>query len=155
MIKFSVALLEKQDIDLEGTEPAEFLELGEENFFRLPNPVRYRLRVSKVSGGALVTGSVATEVEGECGRCLTPVAETVTNADIHLFYELTTEQELDITEDVRTEMVIELPMNLLCSEDCTGLCPGCGVNLNIGKCRCKPEAPDSPAWGALDGLNLK
>ncbi len=158
MIRVSVALLEKQNVELKGEEPPEFLEIQDGGVYRLESPVRYKLLAQRVSGGALVTGSVETEITGECGRCLTPTNRTVRNSDIHLFYEIEGEPELDLSEDVRAEMVVELPINLLCSDECAGLCSGCGANLNQEKCRCKahPEADDSDAdaWGALDRLRL-
>ena len=84
--------------------------------------------------------------------------------DFELFYDEISEndEELDITDDLRAEILLELPTNILCSEDCKGLCPHCGINLNESTCNCG-EAPaaipslsgdDSP-WSALDQLNNK
>ena len=51
-------------------------------------------------------------------------------------------------------MLLELPMNLLCSEECRGLCPHCGKNLNREKCACRDEEEPDARWGALDNLKL-
>ncbi|MGH7452866.1 MAG: YceD family protein [bacterium] len=60
-------------------------------------------------------------------------------------------KELDITDDIRDTLALSLPMKLLCSEDCRGLCAGCGANLNEEPCRC--AAPDAdPRWEALRKL---
>ena len=156
MIRFSVSLLEKQNIELEGSEPASLLEIEESELFRVTDPVSYRLLARRISGGVLVTGCVRTAVAGICGRCLEPAAQEVTAGEVELFYENPEGEELDITEDVRAELLLEMPMNLLCGEDCAGLCPGCGVNLNRERCRCEKSGddPDSP-WGALDALKFQ
>ena len=57
---------------------------------------------------------------------------------------------LDVSELVRETFILNMDTKLLCREDCRGLCPGCGVNLNVEECRCKRE-PD-PRWAALKKL---
>lgn len=58
---------------------------------------------------------------------------------------------LDLTNLVNDEMVLGIPMKVLCKEDCKGLCPTCGHNLNLGPCECKAEDSDS-RWDALKAL---
>ena len=162
MITFTIGLLEKQDIDLAGSEPAAILELEDDLVFNAEAPVEYNLKVSKVSGGALVTGRVSTTLSGACGRCLEPAKIEVSAEDIELFVELGSEEVVDITEDIRAELLLNLPANLLCSDDCAGLCNICGVNLNKVQCSCEPEefdesdpGSDEPSpWDALDGLKF-
>lgn len=55
---------------------------------------------------------------------------------------------VDIGEDVRQFAILALPQKNLCSEDCKGLCPTCGKNLNRGKCECQNDVGD-PRWSAL------
>jgi uncharacterized protein len=59
---------------------------------------------------------------------------------------------LDLTEAIRQYIVTAMPMKSLCREDCAGLCPTCGKDLNQGKCGCKQEELD-PRWAEL--LKLK
>jgi len=155
MIKFSIARLEKEPIELVGDEPAEWLDLPPSELFNVVAPVHYDLLAKIVSGGALVEGKVRTRITGDCGRCLEPVTRDIENSGVCLFYELPEEDEMDITEDVRAEMLVELPMNLLCSEECRGLCPHCGANLNHDNCNCNNDEDDADnRWGALDNLKL-
>ena len=163
MITFSVGLLEKQDIELKGSEPPSMLELDGDLMFNASAPVEYDLTVHKVSSGALITGQAVTRLDGACGRCLDPVEIELSSGQLQLFLELDGEEIVDITEDIRAELLINLPANLLCSDDCAGLCPACGANLNHTDCGCViedddvEESPDdepSP-WDALDGLDLK
>ena len=154
MIKFSMSRLEKEPIELEGTEPAELLEVEPTEMMAVSAPVHYELLAKLVSGGALVEGKVTTEVAGLCGRCLQPTKQPVTADHLCLYFDTPDEDELDITEDVRAEILLELPMTLLCSDDCLGLCPQCGADLNTTPCNCEKPETGSAAWGALDNLKL-
>ena len=162
MITFTIGLLEKQDIDLVGSEPPEMLDLQDDLMFSAGDPVQYELKVVKVSDGALVTGKVSTRLTGACGRCLEAAEIEVTAEDIELFVELGAEEVVDITEDIRAELLLNLPANLLCSDDCAGLCPVCGADLNSTDCGCVIEDQefdsddeDEPSpWAALDNLKL-
>lgn len=60
------------------------------------------------------------------------------------------EDEIDLHEIVRQEVAFHLPLRLVCGDDCKGLCPLCGENLNTGRCKCKEEA--DPRWSGLDKL---
>ncbi|MEA4861930.1 MAG: DUF177 domain-containing protein [Victivallaceae bacterium] len=156
-LKFSLALLEKEPMTLEGELPPEFLELEENEMLHAAGPVKYRLDAQMITGNVSVTGSLSCPIEGECGRCLEPVTQTVAVKNLSLFYdELDELDELDVTEDVRTELLLALPMNLLCSPECKGLCPQCGANLNHGGCGCNTTEPAPPEeaspWNILDGL---
>ncbi len=154
MIRFSVARLEKEPIELVGEEPAEFLEIEPSELLTVSAPVHYDLVVKAVSGGALVEGEIGTELTGVCGRCLTPVTREIANDRICLFLELGDADEIDISEELRSELLLELPMTLLCSEECRGLCPECGCNRNTTRCNCKGTSAGPSCWDALDNLKL-
>ena len=155
MIKFSVARLDKEQIELSGSEPPEFLDLADGDLYEVISDIEYDFLVKKVSGGALLSGSCRVVVASECGRCLEPVEIEIEADDIEMFFDLAEcGDEVDISEDIRSELLLELPMILLCDEDCQGLCHECGVNLNQGSCRCRPGAGGSLAWGELDKLDL-
>lgn len=121
----------------------------------------------QVSGRAEWTGGgirLNLHLEGEmapiCARCLIPVT-TPLDRELELFYRpaeaLPSETEmlvpaaeievaffrgagLELSDLVREQVLLALPMRTLCSEDCRGLCPGCSVNLNREACRCTPQA---------------
>lgn len=60
-------------------------------------------------------------------------------------------EELDFTMDARDALLLAVPMKLLCSESCRGLCPRCGANLNRETCTCSVHETD-PRWQVLKGL---
>ena len=158
MIKLHMSQLEKQPVSLSGDEPAEFLDLGPHASFEVASPMHYELRAQLMSGGILVTGSLSYRISGECGRCLKLVSPEIRVTDFAFEVERPNTEEVDISEEVREEALLVLPFNLLCSEDCKGLC-ACGADLNTEKCRCgkakKKSLPkEDHTWDALNQLEL-
>jgi uncharacterized protein len=80
--------------------------------------------------------------------------ENSENEKIDVVYLHPETDKINIGEDVRDYALLALPMKKLCSEDCKGLCPKCGKNLNDGSCNCKDEKIDS-RWEPLQKLKLK
>ncbi|MBE6357040.1 MAG: DUF177 domain-containing protein [Lentisphaerae bacterium] len=157
MIFFSVSALEKAPVSKSGVLPPEFLDLAGDDQYSAAGEGSYDLTAQLISGGVLVSGRVSIPVSSICGRCLQPVDFTLDPGEVKLFFEVDENQELlDIDEDVRAELLLELPMNPLCSPDCPGLCPECGCDLNSQQCNCRPadnSGKVSP-WSALDSLDL-
>jgi uncharacterized protein len=58
---------------------------------------------------------------------------------------------LDISQEIRDTVILGLPSKILCRQDCRGICPQCGVNLNEAECDCKQQTVD-PRWEALKKL---
>jgi uncharacterized protein len=58
--------------------------------------------------------------------------------------------DIDLGDAIREALILAMPEYPLCREDCRGLCPRCGADLNQGPCAC-PPVPD-PRWGALEAL---
>jgi uncharacterized protein len=124
------------------------------------------LRMESVTEGVLVSGDVFGPVEGECGRCLRPITDSVRVSIQELYaYEHsatdeTTEEDevgrlqgdlLDLEPAVRDAVVLALPSHPLCREDCPGLCPECGVpwdELPAGHSHTQLD----PRWAALAKL---
>lgn len=154
MIKFSVSRVEKEPVLLDGTEGPAFWALPGDDQFAADSPVSYSLKAVSAAGAILVSGRVSGRVSTRCGRCLAPMTLSVVNDGVELCYPKSdiADEELDITADIREELLIELPMNPLCREDCKGLCPVCGTDRNKKKCHCRVQG--NPAWSALDNLNL-
>ena len=152
-IKLSVSRLEKENIVTEDTFGADFLELENDGIISVISPVTFKLEAQLHASGIVIRGTAAVKISGECGRCLTPVEQDVTSEYTLFLDELGSEDETDIAEDIREELLLAFPANIICSEDCLGLCPYCGVNLNKKSCKCKDAAPAAPSpWDALDQL---
>lgn len=124
-------------------------------------PVVVDVLLEWVSDGLLATGTVEGAWEGPCRRCLKPVQGTLRAEVQELFEANPREGEtyrlghdfIDLEPLAREALVLDLPLAPLCREDCRGLCPTCGADLNLGDCDCPPAAAD-PRWAALDVLRL-
>jgi len=133
--------------------------------------VQGKVRLMHTNRGILARGKLHTEVEVTCSRCLSlfdcpltldieeeyfPTADVVSGASLHLPDEpgcfIIDEQHiLDLTEAIRQYALLAIPMKPLCREDCAGLCPICGHDLNQGACGCLPQEID-PRWSELNKL---
>ncbi|MGE4564482.1 MAG: DUF177 domain-containing protein [Victivallaceae bacterium] len=156
MIKVTISQLERQAVELEGEEPAELLGVEPTSALAVVSPVRYRLICRLVSGNVLAEGNFSYRIAGCCGRCVADVEREIGEPKAALFFDEIGGDELDLTDAFREEALLALPVNLLCDEDCRGLCPRCGCNLNEKRCDCVIEKPaEGPsAWSALDDLNI-
>jgi uncharacterized protein len=128
------------------------------------------VRLMHAAGGVLVQGDLHGLATLPCGRCLEPVTVPLDIALEEIFaptIDMLTGQVvapdeedralwiderhiLDLTEVLRQDVLLAVPSHILCREDCRGLCPTCGKNLNEGPCGCEPE-PDA-RWAALAAL---
>lgn len=121
------------------------------------------LRLEAVMEGVFVSGTVQAQTEGECVRCLSPVADEVVSRVDELFAypdsrtEETTEEDevrriegdfVDLEPAVRDVVVLALPLAPLCRTDCHGLCPTCGQRLDDLPADHTHETID-PRWAAL------
>lgn len=148
---------------LEGTESADLLELPPDADPPLAPAGEISYRLSAVMAGAdlIVTGSASVPLATVCARCLDDIRVPITVKDLCFHFEKVKDLEVDLTEDVREELLLAVPSCFYCSPDCKGICPMCGANLNHETCSCgdapaEPEvdsAAPSP-WDQLDALNL-
>jgi uncharacterized protein len=107
--------------------------------------LRGDLRLSRNSQGILVQAMLETSVISECVRCLTSTVVPVAVELEELFsyppspeaiYSVDDTGILDLAPLLREEVILALPMGILCRLDCAGLCPECGQNWNEGPCDC-------------------
>jgi uncharacterized protein len=150
-------------------DPEEFE--GRTSQFRVVAPVDLRFRVHKDKDRYRLVGTLSTLLELTCSRCLEPYQQPVDAAfDIRYLpqSENTGVEEDEIEEDdlsdafyrddqidlrqlMEEQFYLALPMKPLHSEDCKGLCPSCGVNLNETTCNCEVRWED-PRLAGLKAL---
>lgn len=154
---------------LDEDEPALAAELG------LTSPIVGTLKLTRTNHGILAEARYSVEIEQECGRCLEPARSTITSELSEEFLpslniitgqpehipadpdepRVTPNHEVDLTESIRQDIVVQQPLQPLCRPDCPGLCPDCGQELGIGACRCAgADAPlsDNPQLSQLGEL---
>lgn len=173
--------LELRRLEFNETFQPEAIDLGSEYRQVAPLQATGRAELIEENRGRKeilddirLVGNLATEVELACARCLEPVRQPVTR-EFELLYRpqgadkakeeaAVSKGETEISyyegdglllEDVlREQVLLAVPYRALCQENCKGLCPTCGRNLNTGECACKETQPD-PRWNALGNLREK
>ena len=138
---------------LTGSEPGAIIELDEPDVgFR--EPVEYEVLAQLQGKALLVTGWLRTNARMRCSRCVKLFAQPVTVSQFVAHRELAGEDFVDLTPQIREDILLELPQRALCRPDCKGLCSVCGKDLNEGACGCK-VVREQLQWHALDQLKLK
>lgn len=140
----------------------------------LDGPLKVEINIAKAGSKYVLDGHLSGRQMIRCDRCL----EKYTNdleSDFRLFLAMSSlgkgqseielleddmgidfvsGSEIDLEEIVRAQIYLSLPMKCLCSEDCSGLCPVCGVNLNIETCGCRRKN-GHPAFLKMRNLKFK
>ena len=115
-----------------------------------------------VSDGLLATGTVEGGWRAPCRRCLKP-AQGELEVDFQELFEAHPREgetyrlghdTIDLEPLALEALTLDLPLAPLCTEDCRGLCPTCGADLNQDDCDCPPADAD-PRWAALDVLRTQ
>ena len=147
-------------------------DVGDEaDQYRIVTPVDLAFEIHKDKDKFRLVGTVVTELELPCSRCLEPFRLPVA-APFDLRYlpasEVSSDGEREVDDEdletsyyendaidlnglMREQFYLALPMKPLCQDDCRGLCPQCGTNLNTGNCSCAPVWED-PRLAALKNL---
>ena len=145
-------------VDLDDQDRLQVSEDG----VTLAGPVRGHLRLHRTNQGIFADGTVTVPVELECTRCLKHFARDITfplreqyyptidvvtgvplpTPDDELAFPIDRHHMLDTREAIRQNLLLALPISALCQEDCKGLCPKCGHDLNEGPCDCVEDETD-------------
>jgi len=145
------------------------------SIYKFISPVKGSFKIKRWGTKVTVEGSIQTELELECSRCLVTFSYPLSINFVSELYPLEevilrssepvelrkNEMEmefyrkgiLDIEEVVSTNIILNIPTYPLCKENCKGICPECGKNLNYEKCTCKKEKViKDERWRALESL---
>jgi len=173
--------LELRKMEFDETLAPGVIDLGQDVQQKVPIRTSGKTELVRESRGARevvddirLVGDFSTQVETLCARCLTPVSIPVSGA-FDLLYRPqgvdTRGEEASISkaeteigyyqgegvqlEDVvKEQILLALPAKQVCNEDCKGLCPQCGRDLNVESCNCASSMPD-PRWSPLEDIRKK
>jgi uncharacterized protein len=139
-------------------------DYGGTEYAATPPQVDATLDVSRMThGGYALRLRFAAGLEGPCMRCLEPAAPSYevdarevdqAGGGDELSSPYVDGEELDVAAWARDAFALALPAQLLCREDCAGLCPECGADLNADPTHAHEQAPD-PRWAKLRELRLE
>ncbi|MFW6598339.1 YceD family protein [Propionibacteriaceae bacterium Y2011] len=129
------------------------------------SPIDLELRLEEVGEGVLVTGTASAQLHGECGRCLAEISDDLEIDIQELFVHPGENVEdagtsrlegdlFDLEPLLRDQVVLDLPFQPVCRDDCLGLCPDCGVDLNTSA-EHHHDAPVDPRWAELARLRTE
>lgn len=162
--------LENSPLELDFALASEEIDLDSEEA-KLKSETSVKGVLTKSAAETEIAGNIKTIVEIECARCLSPIEkkieipfraafiqpehysenkETELNAE-DLDVSIIENDEINLTELVREQILLNLPEQIFCSENCQGLCPKCGVNKNTQTCNCEEKEID-PRWAVLKDL---
>ena len=174
-MKLSVDDIKTSPAEIHFVEDVAELNLtlaeGSENGYRLPGPLQVNLTHFRSGKDLLLSGTIHGELVGACSRCLEEYAVPIDREfSVVLSPQRTMQREVELSADelsadfyreehinlsalVHEETILTLPSRPLCREDCRGLCPQCGTNLNLESCSCRPLWRD-PRLAVLSTLRL-
>ena len=139
---------------------------SEDGEIRLLSKIGIDLQVTRVLNEVTVFGNAQLSIETPCSRCVEPVKIEL-NPCVSLVlspgdkiheeddaeHETYRDDEIDLSNYIREQIAITLPVKVVCSEDCKGLCTTCGTNLNSESCTCEREEID-PRFAVLKNLKI-
>ena len=166
-------ITEEDGLKVEHLYPEGQPALGTEDIYVFDRPA-LKFEATRDGVKLRLAGTLSASVRVFCGRCLAAIDIPVDEGfDLMYLPPLTSTREgderelamedldvgfyqndvIDLDDLVREQIELALPMTRLCSDDCRGLCPACGENLNQAQCSCKTELID-PRLAALKDLKL-
>lgn len=181
MLNIQIDDIKEKGLLLEGEVSSDDLpqlrQLVDSGSARFPEPIRYRLNVDRLAEMVEVEGLVETSIELPCSRCLEPYRLPF-SAEFELAYardlpEVTDEEgeEMELSADelglillegdeialagpIEEHVLMALPIQPLCDEECRGLCAHCGANLNENPCQCEEPKFDT-RFSALKNFKVE
>lgn len=177
----SLQVLEAREIDFREQFAPETIDLGPDLRQRTPLLANGRAVLIEEHHGhkgviqdIRLVGDLSTQIEVNCARCLEPVVRDVARSFDLLYRPQGIDaghEELSVTDaeaeigsykgdgllledTLREQVLLAVPLKTVCREDCKGLCPQCGRNLNQESCDCSAAVSD-PRWSALKDLKDK
>lgn len=168
MLKLSLGAVSRGEVQVREEVPPEH-PMWEGMEVALAGPLKVDLGARSVGDGVFVRGRLSGTLRVPCRRCLAEVEREMDQEVDFLFEELEEEEEtemegevyalpergdeLDLTEAVREQVLLHVPRYVVCREECRGLCPRCGADLNTAPCDCVPEEEPSP-WDSLKKIRF-
>jgi uncharacterized protein len=162
MIGVNVAQLMHAPVGTTRSYPLDEHEPELARELNLLSPILGTLKLTRTNYGLFAEAQYTVDLEQECGRCLDPARSTIVSdlseeilpstnivtgmpenddADPDVL-RINANHEVDLTDLIRQDIVVQSPLQPLCRPDCPGLCPSCGLELQTGTCDCSTDDTD-------------
>lgn len=151
MIRLATSQIGHDGYRVAGEESGELLDLVNDPVARAAGSIHYDLTVTRAGDELVVQGAVAAPLSLRCSRCAQFFSTTVrVSSFLHAYESAKHPEFLDVSDDVREDLLLEIPGFPLCRDGCRGLCAQCGQDLNESPCGCAPPEPEASPWAVLD-----
>jgi uncharacterized protein len=126
-----------EGMELEESFPSDLIELTQKDAIKFFSPfeIKANITISDDEVSAKITAK--SSFESVCSRCLESVKQDWTTEFTLTFDAREHAEFIEMDEDIRQELILNLPGRILCQADCKGLCIDCGINLNTQECKHK------------------
>ena len=172
---FNIEEISDEGLDFKLHIAKSKLEIDEEDC-SLNKDVSVSGRLSRLDDDFYLNGNVNTELNLKCSRCLDPLVHPVDgklkthfmppihdsniNGEVELHLsdidtETYKEKQIDLTQSIRDRILLTIPVTCLCLDNCRGICPNCGVKLNVSSCGCDSDSSIDPRLEVLKNLKNK
>lgn len=172
---FDIEQISEEGLNFEVLEPKEHFDIDSSDCV-LTEDVKVQGQLEKNGKEILCKGSLKTGLSVTCTRCLSDfnfevksplrvhfiprvennnLAHEIELTELDVEQEFYEEGQIDLSSPVRDLILLSLPQIVLCQQDCAGLCPDCGTNLNQNKCDCKIDGSFDPRLAVLQQLKDK
>src|SRR5690349_14596147 len=166
MLSFDIRSLEHHGVNVDAMLSPDDA-IWQEDDPKPSGPLHVTGRLSTAGAGRYYWhGRIEGEVAMPCRRCLNEASAHVSGEEHVIIVDADDEEadnpdvytldpradEIDLRAAVREQWLLAVPAYLLCRDDCKGLCPSCGADLNSGDCQCPPQVSVDSRWDALRSL---
>ena len=167
MLSFDIRSLEHHGVAVDGMLSPDD-GIWQDDDPRPSGPLHVTGRLSTAGAGRYYWhGRIEGDVVMPCRRCLNDASAHVSGEEHVIFVDADDEEadnpdvytldpradEIDLRPAIREQWLLIVPAFVLCRDDCKGLCPTCGVDLNAGECHCPPQVSVDSRWDALRSLS--
>ena len=133
-MKIHIRQIRIEGIELSESLSPEWVGLTRKDNIRFVTLIAIKAGITRADDEMFARITATSSYESFCYRCLEEMKSDWT-ANFTLSFDIDKQKEfIDISEDVRQELILNLPTRILCQDHCKGLCIDCGVNLNKNEC---------------------
>ena len=136
MIRISLRDITSNGLDIDQSIPKEGIGLSSEEV-DIRSLLNVKAHIEKVDQMIIANTRIKADFGYLCSRCLEELYSIEERSYIFDFEIDPSVEYVDLGEEIRQEIIMANPPKVLCSKDCKGICPKCGMNLNKEQCQCK------------------
>ena len=116
---------------------SDVMDVTDKELVTFTKPLKVQAKIERIGDTVLANTTISTHYHAFCYRCLNDIEKDWSQNLLLDFPAQQSTEFIDLGEGIRQELILAMPTRMLCKENCNGICPQCGANLNNEKCKCK------------------